>query len=265
MINRRVNRTVLNATETTAKTNSINSDALSFVIASSDSFYIGFHGKFASRYFKMGVLNTNLITVAVSYWDGDSWEPVEDLVDQTLGFTVNGFIHWQNANNWAVQKLTPVSDVDLYWVRLKVSGSLSAFTSLQSVLNLFCDDDTMRVYYPELISDTRYLPPNRSDFLEQYLAAKDLVILRLKQRGLIQDESQVIDANQVCAASIHAAAKIILHPIASDEQTEKRKKDASDSFDNEMNELSLSVDANKDGRVTDAEREDFGSPVVTRR
>jgi hypothetical protein len=265
MINRRVTRTVLNLTETTDKTNSISTDALGFVIGVSDSFYLGFYGKFASRYFKLGTLNTNAVTVSLSYWDGSAFTAVDDLVDQTVGFTKSGFIHWQNKDDWKQRSLTGIdSDIELYWVKLTVSGSLSAGTTLQAVLPLLCDDELVGMYYPELISDTRWLP-TEGNFLKQYLAAKDLVVLRLRQRRLIEDESQIIDVNGVEIAAVHAAAKIILQPIATGEEMQAWLGRASREFDNEVSQLALNVDQNKDGQISSAERHDFGETFIRRR
>lgn len=265
MINRRVVRTIKNSTETTAKTTSISSDALSFVLLTTDSFYVGFYGKFANRYFVVGTANTNAADITVEYWDGSAWTTVLDVIDQTNGFTQSGFIHWENVSDWETLKLAPADDVPLYWVRLKTSANFSVGTTLQAVLNIFCDDELLRAYYPELISDSRYLPPSRTNFLEQYQAAKDLVILRLRQRRLIKDESQVVDSNDVAIAAVHAAAKIIMTPIATSDEMRQRLADAAAEFDSEISQLSLNVDSDGSGVVSEAEKSDMGEPVVRRR
>lgn len=265
MINRRVTRTIYGGVETTDKTGSINSSTLAFPLTTAQFFYVGFYGKFSARYFHLGVANTNPATLSIDYWDGSAWFPVEDKIDQTNGLTQSGFIHWNNLDDWKASAQSPIADVDLYWIRISTSANLSAGTTLQAVVNLYCDNEMVRAYYPELISDTRYLPTNRTDFLEQYQAAKDLVVLRARQRKLIQDESQIIDLNDVAAASVHAAAKIILQPIATSDEMRQRLKDASDEFDNEIGQLSLSVDQNADGVVDDSERADIGETWVMRR
>lgn len=265
MINRRVTRSILNTTETTDKTNSPTSNTLSFVFLTTDAFYVGFQGPFAARYFKMGTVNTNSATLTVKYWNGSTWANVEDLVDQTYGFTQSGFIHWQNVGDWVASEQTPVTDKELFWIKITTSANLSAGTTLQAVLNLFCDDALVTAYYPEIISDTRYLPSGKTDFLEQYIAAKDLVVLRLKQRQLIGDESHIIDINAVSIAAIHAFAKVLLSPIATNDETKERLNQASRDFEDEVSRLSLGVDQNKDGLVSEAEEQDFGSTFMVRR
>lgn len=266
MLNRNVIRTILDSTETTKSTNTINSDALAFVIGVANTFYIGYQYKFASRYIHMGTVNTNTVTTTVEYWNGTAWTAVDDVMDQTNGFKNSGFLSWVNKSDWQVKNVSPMdSDIELYWVKVTVSGSLSAGTTLQAVLNLYCDDGLLRAYYPELITDTRYLPSSRTDFVEQYQAAKDLVVLRLKQRRLIDHDGQVIDPNDVSIAATHAAAWIILSPIASNDAMKSMADDALDKFNHEIQSLTLGVDYNKDGIVTEAERTVMSVPFVYRR
>lgn len=266
MLNRSVIRTILDSTETTKSTNTINSDALAFVVGVANSFYIGYQYKFASRYIHMGTVNTNTVTTTVEYWNGTAWAAVDDVMDQTNGFKNSGFISWVNKSNWQVKNQTPMdSDIELYWVKVTVSGTLSASTSIQAVINLFCDDGLLRAYYPELITDTRYLPSSRTDFVEQYQAAKDLVVLRLKQRKLIDNEGQIIDPNDVSIAATHAAAWIILSPIAGNDAIKALAEAALDKFNNEISSLTLGVDANKDGIVSEGERSYISTPFIQRR
>lgn len=253
MIYRNRIRTVKNSTETTLETSTISSSTVAFALTTSDYFYVGFHKPFTTRYFQLGTVNSNSITVTVSYWNGTTWTATEDKVDQTLGFTQSGFISWQNNSDWSKKALSPITDVELYWVRLSVSGSLSAGTALQSVLNLFSDDILLRTYYPELLSDSRYLPPNRTNFLEQHEAAKNLVVLRLQQKHAIETESQIIDINEVAVAAVHACAYIILNPIATNDETRERANEAYKAFDNELELSRTSFDVDDTGIITTLE------------
>jgi hypothetical protein len=247
-------RTIKNSTESTLETTTVSASTLAFALTTSDYFYVGFHEPFTTRYFSLGTVNSNAATITVSYWSGTSWTAVEDKIDQTLGFTQSGFIGWQNNSDWAKYALTPITDVELYWVRLSVSANLSAGTTLQSVLNIFCDDALLRSYYPELLSDSRYLPPSRSNFLEQYQAAKNLVVLRLQQKHAILDESEIIDINDVAIAAVHATAHIILNPIANNEETRARAEEAYKAFDNELNLSITSFDKDNSGIISTVEQ-----------
>jgi hypothetical protein len=259
MINRRVTRTILNTTETTAETGSIQGTPLTLAMTAADSFYIGFHGKFSARYFKMNTVNANSSVLTVEYWNGSSWAAVDDLIDQTSagGKTLaqNGFVSWVNKTDWAKRSLTGIdSDVELYWVKLTVSADLSASTKVEGVMNLFSDDTLLRSYYPELVSNTGYLPSGRTDLFDQHVAAKDMVVLRLKQRKIIDDESQIIDINSVALAAVHACAFLILNPIATSESSQALRDAAFKAFSEEIGQLTLDIDKDKDGVISETER-----------
>lgn len=265
MIHRNVTRTILNSAETTKETFSINSSTLLFELTTSDSFYVGYQGKFAARHFNFSTPSSVAGDITVQYWNGSAWAAVLDPVDQTYGFTQSGFISWENQNDWQVQKLTPIDDVDLYWIKITVGTDLAIGTLLQSVVNLFSDDEMLRIYYPELITDSRYLPASRTNFLEQHQAAKDKIVQVMKQRRLITGEDQVIDINTVAIAATHMTAYMIYLPIATSEQVRILRDDAYKAAFSEIDQLALSVDQNKDGTISDAERSDFGETLLRRR
>ena len=265
MIYRRKLRTILNSTETTQKTDSIATDTLAFVLATSDAFYIGWPQKFAARYFAFGTLNTNSISLAVTAWDGTAWTAVDDLIDQTRGFTQNGWVSWKNLSNWTKKALTPVDDEELFWIRVKVSGATSAGTALQAVLNLFCDDVTLAAYFPELIADTRYLPRNRTNFLEQYEAAKNMVVQKLYQAKAIKNEAMVLNPEELAVPAAHAAAYIILNGIPNpDEDLRDRKKDILDNLEFWLSDSVRSLDLDNSGEI-EPEEENIEYPIFRAR
>lgn len=259
---RNITRTIKNTTETTLQTNSTSADALAFVLLTTDAFYIGASYKFASRYLELGTVNTNPSSLSIKYWNGSSYTAVSDPIDQTLGLTRDGFISWENESDWQKKVQTGVP-IELYWIELTVTADLSAGTTLQSLTNLFCDDVLLRSYYPEVVANTRYLPPGRNNFMDQYVAAKDLVTLRLKQDGIIDDESEILDINEVAVAAVHATAWIILHPIAVDDGDITRAKEAFDNFNRELNKVKLDLDLDNSGVIDDIEK-DIGNVFIMR-
>lgn len=265
MINRNATRTILNATEATEKTKTPSDQELACALTTSDYLYLGFKQPFTTRYFHMATVNTNAASLTVEYRSGVStWAGVEDLVDQTAGFTQSGFISWLNFGNWYAKTQTPVTnaatanadqlDLQYYWVRISTSANMSATTAIQSVLNLFCDADLFKVYYPELVSDQRYLPASQTDFMAQYLAAKDMVVLRLKQMGKIKDEGDILDVNEVATAAVHATAYTILHPIACDDESRAKADAAYKALSQELTRAAFSVDQNADGQISPVEK-----------
>lgn len=262
-INRNITRAVLDTTDITLYSAAPGADAVAFVIGAANALYVGFHGKFATRYFKLSTLNTNAVTLALTYWNGSTWASVQGLIDQTLGFRRNGFISWVNQTDWTKKEIDGVADEELYWIKIVPSGSLSAGTELQFIGNLFCEDTLLRAYYPALINDTRYLPTGRSDFLEQYVAAKDLVVTRLLQDKVIEEESQIIDINKVALAATHAAAFIILDPIDQSEEGRTRADSAFKAYNRELNKISVDADTDRSGTVDEMEK-NVGNEFIAR-
>lgn len=261
MIYRKQIRTIKNATETTLESSTVSANPLAFNLTTSDYFYLGWHRKFATRYFNLATANTNPSNVSVHYFTGSIWASVDDLVDQTLGFTQSGFISWLNESAWEKSYQPPVTDKEHFWIRISVSSNLSAGTSLQSVNNLYCDNSMLRALYPELVSDSRYLPPGRTNFLEQFQAAKDLTVLRLKQLKAIRDEADILDITEVSIAATHAAAYLILQPIARSDEDRERAKDCYEAFNKELNSSTHSFDYDETGTITENEED---VPVIFR-
>lgn len=254
-IHRNITRTILNSTETTLKTDTTSSDTLAFNILTTDEFYIGHNKPFASRYFNLSTANTNASSLTIKYWNGTAYVAVNDPIDQTLGLTRDGFVSWENQSDWTTKIQTGVPIQELYWIEVTVTANLSAGTTLQSLSNLFCDETLLRSYYPEIVANARYLPPGRTDFMDQLVAAKDLVALRLKQDGIIKDESEILDVNEVAVSCAHATAWIILRPIAVDEGDKERAKEAFDAFNHELNKVKLDFDYDNSGIIDDQEKD----------
>ena len=269
MLNRRITRVLLNATEITSGV-SAPGGSETIAMTDSDFLYVGFYGKFASRHFEVATANDQTSVLSCEYWDGTAWQAVDDLIDQTAsaGKTLaqSGFVSWTNKSDWQAKNQTGTdADLELFWVRFSVSATLAVTTALGSVLNLFSDDTLLSIYYPELVSDAAYLPSGKTDFLDQHIAAKDLVVLRLKQRKIIDQESQIIDINDVAIASVHAAALTILRPIATSPDTQNLFEKAQTSFNDEISKVSFAVDTDKSGIISEAERGQVLSVGVYRR
>lgn len=245
-------------TEVTSKLLSIASDALAFPLTTATQhLYLGFHQRFFSRYFIMGTANVTAATLTVQYWNGTTWTAVDELQDRTAAFTANGWIGWTLAddNTWSKSVQSPVDD-ELYWVRISTGTTLHAATTLQAVLNLFCDDVLLRTWYPEMVSDTRYLPSGRNDFYEQYNAAKEMVVQELIRMEAINEESQILDIAEVGVPTAHAAAYCILNgiPNLTEAQIARRDKMHEDMMF-WLNKSRFSFDVDDSGTLSDSEDE----------
>lgn len=268
IVNRNVIRTVKNAAETTELTNDWNANPLAFNLLTTDFFYIGWRGRFTTRHFNLATANATTSVVTVEFWNGTEWEAVDDLIDGTNGFKQSGFISWEleAGKNWQKRNISPIdADKELYWVRLSVGTDLDAGTQLQSVLNLFTDDEFVRIYYPEFIANSAaWLPPGRTDFMDTHVGAKNLIITRLKQMKLIQDETEVIDVNQVAIAAAHAFAHVLLAPIAVSEDNQGLRDQAKEGLSFELSRTNIHVDSDEDGRIDEQEKRNTHGTLTRR-
>ncbi len=255
LIRRHVTRVAKDSTDLTAYTDTPSTDSVSLALTTSQKLYLAYKKPFSTRYFHFSTLNTNAATLTVKYWNGSSFVAVEDLIDQTSGFTKNGFISWENLTGWTTREAAPWADQALYWIEITTSANLSAGTILQAVLNIFTDSSLLSRHYPELVDDTRWLPPGKTDFLEQFVAATDMVITRLKQDQIILDESQILDPNEVALAATHFAAHVIYYPVTRDIEEDKRAYAAESKGNKELNKVRLDLDLNNSGVIEDNEKE----------
>jgi len=260
MIFKRQTRVINGETEITPTTGTIGSGTTAMNLQTTSAVYVGFREKFTARHFAFGTANVTSSALTVKYWNGTAWTAVEDQLDLTsLGgvtFGQDGFVSWSGVDDWARSEETGVSDTELYWAQFTVSVHLHADTTLQSVTNIFTDAPLLRTYYPELVSDTRFLPSGRTDFYEQFDAASKLVAVRLEQKKLIVDISQIVEPQEVAIATTHAAAFIILNGIpGKSEEMKAAASDAYDLFQNELDNTRLSMDFDNSGETTTSERD----------
>lgn len=269
VLDRNVTRTVLDLAgtpvETTRETQTPASDPLAWPLTTTSKFRMGFRGPFSSRHFSFATLNTTVSSVTIQYFDGTNFVDVEDLVDQTMGLTRNGFIHWVNGNDWEMAALAPILDKELFWVELTVDTNLDVGTEVESVLNLFSDEDILRRYYPELVTDTRYLPPGRTSLVEQLMIGTDEVIKRLRQDKIIENETQILaeTVNQLCIPATHFTAYAIYLPIAKDDADKQSRDEAFNAGNANLNDVKLTLDFNKSGIIEEFE-EDAGDFFIKR-
>jgi hypothetical protein len=263
MIYRKATRVLLNAdgvgtpTEITKSTKDLDSSVVTIAVESGGYLYLGSHAPFTTRHFSFGTANTQAGTLTVEFYkDSTTWTAVEDLVDQTDHFTADGFVSWQNPGTWTTHELSPVSDVELYWLRIQPSVNLDAGTTLTGVVNLFCSLDDVKDIYPHLINDANWLPSGVTSRLPLLLKATDETVRRLKKNHVIVDESQVLDINEVMMACVHAYAYLAYLPRAhSNEEAMDRMKVARDAMEDAIENTTFSVDQDESGTI-DYDEED---------
>jgi len=92
-----------------------------------DAYYFGSLNQFDRLILNIGTAGAPAYVNGVSgwefiweFWDGNSWEILVGLVDQTIGFTVLGvdYIYFTIPTDWTI---TSISGVNAYWIRARVN------------------------------------------------------------------------------------------------------------------------------------------------
>jgi len=113
--------------------------------AVNDAFYVGVPIPVCGIVFDIGEAGVGTWTITWEYYDGDSWESLEGVHDDTVGFTVAGdglYVTWTIPPDWATTTIN--TQGPFYYVRARVS----AFTNVNE------DPDGDQIYvlglYPYL-------------------------------------------------------------------------------------------------------------------
>ena len=92
-----------------------------------DAFYFGLDKKWGQLWLDVGVGGVGNYALAHEYWDGDSWELLTNVIDNTSEFTISGKHNakWTVPGDWA---LKVVDGDNLYWIRARVTAVLTYTT-----------------------------------------------------------------------------------------------------------------------------------------
>jgi hypothetical protein len=97
------------------------------VPAVNDAFYVGSSVPICAIVFDIGTAGIGTWTVTWEYYDGDSWESLQGVSDETTGFTVAGdgqYVSWTVPPDWTTTTVN--SQGPYYYVR----GRVSAYTTV---------------------------------------------------------------------------------------------------------------------------------------
>lgn len=233
-----------------------------------DYLYIGSDLPFNHRWFEVSSANAVSSTMSVDIWNGNSWNAAVDVIDQTSsgGKTLaqSGYISWttDRSESWGqdettenVTGLTTLKIYNMYWVRLKVSASLTGSTAVSYVGHKFASDDDLGGYYPDLVSSTIMdaFETSKTTWNEQHFLAAEEIIQDIRRKRIAWNANQVVNWEQFNLAAIHKVALIIMAAFGDDYKD--NRLDAKKAYDEAMNLKVFAVDSNADGHVQDVEKE----------
>jgi hypothetical protein len=238
--------------------------------ASQDALYIGKRHKFNSLYCLLSTANENATTMTVSYWNAgqNTWLAFTDLVDETAGFTQDGFIQWeepatatvnQNVANWDKEEASQITGLtsltskeELYWVKVTLSADTTA-SSIARFCQLLSDDRLLVHAYPEIM---QYLPSGETTFLKQHELAAMEIANELIVRGRIRHFDQIKRPDDYLLAASFKTIEIIFRPIQGDERLAAVKQDFAGKAARALDLVFSNLDANQSEALEESETED---------
>jgi hypothetical protein len=206
-------------------------------ISNQDYLYIGSRLPFNSIYFKLKQLNENPANMYVEVWDGENWEFVDELIDETNGFKKSGYITftpnrdagWSmestNSTGGSIPGLQNVIIYDKYWMRVTFDADLTDSVSLSWIGHIFADDADLESEYPDLgkASVKVSYKTGKTNWEEQLVRASEIVIEDLMINRNIIDSSQILDRYDYKSATIQKAAEIIFNAFGDDFVDQKQR------------------------------------------
>lgn len=223
------------------------------LIAAEDYLYIGYHKPFNTTFIAMTTPNVNSNTLTAEYHDGSTWVTVE-LIDDTKGFTRNGFLMWNKDN----MKEVTVNGKSKFFMRLKPSADHSA-TVYRGINILFADDNALKQEFSEIDNDT-LLPAGETSHLNRHVGARNTIVQMLRNKGYEKNDTASNKLKNINAFDLHdveyvrqAAVMLTLSNIffmLSDNKEDtwwSKYEEYQDKFEESFKLIRLPVDSNDDG------------------
>lgn len=199
-------------------------------VAGEDFIYIGSRLPFNSLYFKLNASNTIPAKMKIEVYDGESWEEVNEVIDETEGFFKSGHVTftpdrdagWQHENTndegSFVPGLQSVKIYDQYWMRVSFDVTLDSDCSLLWVGSLFCDDSDIGSEYPDLVKSSvlSAFQSGKTNWEEQRVRASEVLIQDLMINRVIVDSGQMLEKEDYRVACVQKVAEIIFNAFGDD-------------------------------------------------
>ena len=236
-------------------------------VAAEDYIYIGSFLPFNHKWVEVNTVNDQASSVTVDIWFQDSWKPAVDIIDETSlgGITLaqSGIVRWVTDRDYSWENEVDSFDVSgletteiyqMYWCRLGFSDNLNALTSLKYVGQKFANDIDLYSFYPDLNDSNIKLAfaSGKTSWDEQHFQSARIIVSDLKRANIVISGSQVLEPDLFIDAGVHKCAEIIYGAMG------KAYKDdlalARDRYKESININFLSVDRNRDGRLSLSER-----------
>jgi hypothetical protein len=228
-------------------------------VSGEDYIYIGSRLPFNSLYFKVIQENSDPANMYVEVFDGQSWQFVNELIDETGAFSQSGYITFtpDRDSGWSMEDTSGGGDFipgldslkiyDKYWMRISFDADLTDPVSLSWVGHLFADDADLGSEYPDLVKTSvkTSFKAAKTDWEEQLVRASEVVIEDLMINRNIIDSSQLLDRYDYRSATIQKCAEIIFNAFGDDFVDQKQR--AREEYQRRLSIPYKKIDTNANG------------------
>lgn len=228
-------------------------------IPGEDYIYIGSRLPFNSLFFKIVTENENPANMYIEVFDGEEWEFVNEIIDETGAFKKSGYVTFTpdrdagwtmndtNTNGSTIPGLESVKIYDKFWIRISFDAELSEDVSISWIGHLFADDLDLGSEYPDLVKTSvkTAFKANKTSWEEQLVRASEIIIEDLLINRNILDSSQILDRYDYRSACIQKAAEIIFNAFGDDFVDQKQR--AREEYQRRLSIPTKKIDLNANG------------------
>lgn len=155
-----------------------------YTVVVNDYLYLGHSKPINQFYFNISTVNTAVATTTVEYYNGTAWVSVEDLTDNTYGFTESGFLCWEAADCDQNQTKTTINSTEKYFYR--VSFDVEVTATILGIGVLFSDDSDIYIEYP-ILDNPKYrvaVSGNASSYANIHVQVRDYILSDIRNTGI---------------------------------------------------------------------------------
>lgn len=244
-------------------TNQDDTQTVGLVLTNTDYVYVAQRYPFTNLFIHMDTVNANASVMTVQYWDGVEWRNAVDLMDGTslsgatlgksggLQWSIDPLYSWQMVTDTALEpsptELSTLKIYNSYWMRFKVSATLSAGTDSKEIGYAFTTSQRLKDFDVEIDGYLASFATGKTDWIDEIKTGSKLVVQDLKRMGLVMGAGQVIELDDVYVpTSLRTLALIYSHlgPSYKDKIESVMKE-----YDKALNIRRFTFDENADGKL----------------
>lgn len=233
-------------------------DSEKFTLSSGGGLFLGFPKPISGIYCALSTPNTTPLTVTVSVFAQSGWVTPKFL-DDTKGFTRDGFISWELPQSGVVANT--VNGTEQLWHRLTFSTD-SEEIEATAISTIFSDDTDLVKDFPDILDSGFLLGETTHNLIHE--TVRDEIVQLFRNRGLRTIRNgyyrrltywDIMDSQEVRLAARHLALSKIFENVANyDKDDNWRKKSISflGKYEREIDLAFLTWDRLQDGAINDS-------------